>query len=219
MPQAGEDKDDYDVQIMPPRRTAAAAEGKVDVIPEPAGHRDMPAPPEIIEAAGLKGGLEVLNQVIAQYAGRAQGNVTAAGEIHVQLHGKQHGGGGQVGAAHIGGIAVDHPDIEGQVVGNDHLFGVAPQHTERAARAAAVAEATAFLYLRAHLGVALNRAVNQSREKADKQRIVQRVQLHPAAPLVDVDGVTHRGKGEVAQSQRGQQIVAVGQNTSAHGVR
>ena len=116
----------------------------------------MPPPPEIVEGPRLKRGLEVLDQVIAQNARRAQGNVAATGKVHVQLHGKQHRGGHEVRAAHAADIAVDQRDIVAQVVGNDHLFGVAPQHTERAARAAAIAEPAAFLDLRAHLGVALN---------------------------------------------------------------
>ena len=62
----------------------------------------------------------------------------------------------EVRAAHAADIAVDQRDIVAQVVGKDHLFRVAPQHTERAARAAAIAEPAAFLDLRAHLGVALN---------------------------------------------------------------
>ena len=85
-----------------------------------------------------------------------------------------------------------------QVVGKDHLFGVAPQHTERAARAAAIAEPAAFPNLRAHLGVALNGPVDEGGEEADKQSVVQQVCLDPAAALVDIDGVAHRRKGEVA---------------------
>ena len=45
--------------------------------------------------------LEVLDQVIAQNARRAQGNVAAAGKVHVQLHGKQHRGGHEVGLGAI----------------------------------------------------------------------------------------------------------------------
>ena len=44
----------------------------------------MPPPPEIVEGAGLKGGLEVFNQVVPQDTRCAQGDITAAGEIHVQ---------------------------------------------------------------------------------------------------------------------------------------
>ena len=178
----------------------------------------MPPPPEIVEGPRLKRGLEVLDQVIAQNARRAQGNVAAAGKVHVQLHGKQHRGGHEVRAAHAADIAVDQRDIVAQVVGKDHLFGVAPQHTERAARAAAIAEPAAFPDLRAHLGIALNGPVDEGGEEADKQRVVQQVCLDPAAALVDVDGVAHRRKREVAQPQRGQQILPMGEDAAAHRV-
>ena len=158
----------------------------------------MPAAPEIVEAAGLKGGVEVLDQVIAQDARRAQHDVAAARKVHIQLHSKQHGGGKQVRAAHLRHITVDEGNVLAQVIGDDHLFGVAPQHAERAARAAVVAEAAAFLNLRAHLGVALNGAGDERGEEADEQRIVQRVCFDLAASFIHIDGVAHRRKGEVA---------------------
>src|SRR5699024_227503 len=135
-------------------------------------------------------------------------NITAAGKIHVQLHAKQHGGGYQVGAAHSGRVAVDQRHILGKVVGNDHFFGVAPQHAECAARAAVVAETPASLDLRPQVGVPLTGAVDQRGEKADEQRIVERVELDAAAALEYVDGIAQRGKRKIAQAQRGQQVFA-----------
>ena len=178
----------------------------------------MPPPPEIVEGARLKRGLEVLDQVIAQNAGCTQRNVAAAGEIHVQLHGEQHGGRRQVRPAHGGNITVDGCNILPQIVGKDHLFGVAPQHAESTARAALVAEAAAFADLRAQLGVTLDRAVDQRGEEADKQCIVQRVRLDPAAALVDINGVAHGRKGKVAQPQRCQQIFPAGEQAAAQRV-
>ena len=179
----------------------------------------MPPPPEIVEGAGLKGGLEVFDQVVPQDTRRAQGDITAAGEIHVQLHGEQHGGGNEIRAAHAGNITVDQRDILAQVVGNDHFFCVAPQHTKCAACAAAIAEPAALLNLRPHLGVTLDGAVDERGEEADEQRIVQRVRFDPATALEHIDGVAHGRKGEVAEAQGGQQILPVGEEAAAQRIR
>src|SRR5699024_939585 len=133
---------------------------KIYVIAEPASHGDVPAAPELAEAAGFKGRLEVLNQVIPQNTRGTQCNVTAAGKIHVQLNGKQNRSGNQVPPAHTGVIRIHHRNIVAQIVGNDHLFGIAPQHTEGTARAAAVAETAAFLNLRPQLRIAFDGAVD-----------------------------------------------------------
>ena len=179
----------------------------------------MPPPPEIVEGPRLKRGLEVLDQVIAQNARRAQGNVAAIGKVHVQLHGKQHRGGHEVRAAHAADIAVDQRDIVAQVVGNDHLFGVAPQHAERTACAAGVAEPAGFVDLWPKMGVPLNGAGGHGGKKADEQRIMQRVQLNLAAALVYINGVAERSKGKVAQAQRGNHIRAGLQYRAAQDIR
>ena len=195
---------------MPHGAAAAAAQREIDIVPEPAGHADMPPPPEIGKAGGAKGGLEVFDQVIAQDARRAQHDVAAAGKVHIQLQRKQQRGGRQVGAGHVGIVTVDQRYIDGQVVGNDHLFHVAPGHAERAAGAAGIAEPAGFLNLRAQVGVTLDGAGDQRGEKADEHRIVQDVVLHLAPPLEHVDGVAERRKGKIAQPQRRHQVKGVG---------
>ena len=171
----------------------------------------MPAPPYAAEGAGFQRCLKVFQQIVAQNAGRTQNNVAAARKIHIQPYGKQQGGRQQVRSAQFGGVLVHRRNVQVEVVGDDHFFGVAPQHTERAARAAGIAEPAAFFDLRAQMGVALDRTRDQRGEVADKQRIVQRIFFHLAAPFKYVNGVTQRGQRKVAQPHRCQNAAAVGQ--------
>src|SRR5699024_7403442 len=157
---------------------------------------DVPAGPEFAEAGRLKGAVEVFNQVVAQNPCDTQGDVAAAGKVHVQLDGEQHGGRHQVGAVHRVRRTVDKADIPAQVVGNDHLFHVPPQDAEQPARAAAVAEPAGSFDLRAQMRVPLDRAGDHGGEEADEHRVVQQVRLHPASLAEHVDGVAQRGKGE-----------------------
>ena len=177
---------------------AAAAKRNVDIIPQPASQAHVPALPQLGKAGSLERAVKVFQQVIPQNAGSTDGDIAAAGKIQVEPQAEQQGGGHQVGAVHFSGGIVHHLDVQVHIVRQDHLFGVAPQHAERAARAAVVAEAAAFLNLRAHLGVALNGAGDERGEEADEQRIVQRVCFDLAASFIHIDGVAHRRKGEVA---------------------
>ena len=166
----------------------------------------MPPRPQGAEVGGGERVVEVFDQVIPQDTRHAQGDVTAAGEIHVQLHGEQKAGHRKVRAAHGFRRGKDKADILGQVVGNDHLFHVAPQDAEQPARTAAVAEPPRVLDLRAQVGVALNGAGDHRREKADEHGIVQKIRLHAAALAEHVDRVAQRREREIAQPQRREQV-------------
>ena len=73
------------------------------------------------------------------------------------------------------------------------------------------------------MGIALDRTRDQCREVADKQRIVQRIFFHLAAPFEYVDGIAQRGQRKVAQPHRCQNAAAVGHYArkwrSCHNVR
>lgn len=88
------------------------------------------------------------------------------------------------------------------------IFGVAPQHAERTARTAGVAEPAGFVDLWPKMGVPLNGAGGHGGKKTNEQRIMQRVQLNLAAALVYINGVAERSRGKVAQAQQGNHIRA-----------
>ena len=98
--------------------------GKIEIIPEPAGQRDMPPAPVLADAFGQVGVVEVLRQIQPEEAADADGHIAVAGKVKIQLQHvghvpqHQHGGGHGVGG-HRGHPLVD----QGDLVGDDGLFG------------------------------------------------------------------------------------------------
>ena len=126
VPQAGQDKNDHQVAAGAGQAAAAAAQGNVEVIPEPAGKRDMPAAPVFAHALGKVGVIEVFRQVQPEKAADADGHIAVAGKVKIQLHHVSQIPQHQVGGRHGGGGHRCHPLVdERQLVGNQGLFGEA----------------------------------------------------------------------------------------------
>ena len=85
VPQAAEEEDGQQVEIDPRLRDPAAAQRDVDVVAEPGGERDVPAPPEVLHGAGDVGIVEVLDELEAQHPPQPDGHVRVAREIEVDL--------------------------------------------------------------------------------------------------------------------------------------
>jgi len=86
VPQAGERKDDEQVQAGAAQPAAAAAQRDVHIVAEPAGQRDMPPPPVFADRAGEIGVVEVFRQGDTEEFSDADGHITVAGEVKIQLH-------------------------------------------------------------------------------------------------------------------------------------
>ena len=74
-----------EVQVGPPRARAVPAQRQVQVVPEPAGERDVPAPPELGDRPRDVRVVEVLQEVEAEHPCQADGHVRVAGEVEVDL--------------------------------------------------------------------------------------------------------------------------------------
>src|SRR5262249_38601307 len=85
VPQAAEEEDGDQVEIQPPGRHAAAAQGDEKVVAQPGGERDVPAAPEVADGVGDVGVVEVLGQVEAEHPPGADRHVGVAGEVEVDL--------------------------------------------------------------------------------------------------------------------------------------
>src|SRR5699024_6358311 len=94
----------------------------VDIVAEPAAEADVPAPPELLDAAGHIGALEIFGQRDAEQPRAADGNVRIARKITVQLQAEQYGGQNQRQAALVGQRVKDVVGIDGEKIGNDDLF-------------------------------------------------------------------------------------------------
>ena len=86
VPEAGQKKDDQNIGRRPRRADVGAAERDVNVVANPGGQRDVPAPPEIRRGFREVGVIEVLDQLKSEQSRCAAGDVGVCGEIGVNLH-------------------------------------------------------------------------------------------------------------------------------------
>lgn len=105
---------------------AVAAEGNVQVIPQPGGERYVPASPKLGKTLRDVGEVEIDRQLIAEEPGGADGDERVAGEVGKDLHGKSEEQGQQVDGGEIEEVGIGDPEGLGvEVVGNPHLQKVA----------------------------------------------------------------------------------------------
>ena len=90
VPDARDDHRDEHIDVSAQRAMAAAAQREVDVILEPGGQADVPAVPEIAQARGRVGVVEVQHHPEAHQQGDAAGHVGVAAEVEVDLPAERH---------------------------------------------------------------------------------------------------------------------------------
>src|SRR5699024_6690662 len=111
---------------------AVAAQGDIEVIPEPGGQRDMPPAPELGVGAGKVGCLEVIDQIDAQHLGRSHGDGGAAPEVAVQLDAEENGAHNKEPAVKAVFQVIDGIHKNRGAVGDDNFKEVAPDHQQHA---------------------------------------------------------------------------------------
>src|SRR6185312_12634376 len=84
VPQTAQRERDHEVKIRPPAGTLAR-QREVEIIAQPVGQRDVPAPPEIGDVFSTVGMIEIDGQLNAEQQGRAYRDIGVAGEIVVKL--------------------------------------------------------------------------------------------------------------------------------------
>lgn len=83
MPQAACEEHDDLVQILAEFTLSVAAEGNVQIIAEPVGEADMPAPPQFGKAVRGQRAAEIFHQADAEHLARADGDIRTGGKITV----------------------------------------------------------------------------------------------------------------------------------------
>ena len=121
VPKSAHEEDDEDVADDLPFANSRTSQRDVEVVPEPSGKGDVPAPPELRNVALEIGGLEVGHELDAKEFGGAYGDVAVAGEVAVNLERKidspEHKGGPRV----LGVVREDVVGVDGARV-RDHHF-------------------------------------------------------------------------------------------------
>ena len=85
VPQAAEQHREHEVPVRVPAAAAVAAEGDVEVVAQPARQRHVPAAPEVLQAQGDVGRVEVRREADAEEQRDADGDVGVAAEVGVDL--------------------------------------------------------------------------------------------------------------------------------------
>lgn len=76
-----------EVAVLLEFAVAVAAQGNVEKIAQPCAQRNVPAPPEVHDARGFVGGVEVFRQAQAQHKAQTQGHIRIAGKVKIELKG------------------------------------------------------------------------------------------------------------------------------------
>ena len=87
VPQPAEQHRDHQVDVAQRRAVAIAAERDIEIVAQEPRQRHVPAPPEIDDAGGLVGRIEIERQEDAEHQRHADRHVGIAGEIEIELEG------------------------------------------------------------------------------------------------------------------------------------
>ena len=85
VPEPAEHHGDHQVDIAQDAAVAVAAERDVEIVAQELRQRHVPAPPEIDDAGGLVGRIEIERQEDAEHQRNADRHVGIAGEIEIEL--------------------------------------------------------------------------------------------------------------------------------------
>ena len=201
----GEEK----VAKVPRLAHPAAAQGDIEVIPEPGTQGDMPSPPEIADAGGKVGGVEVFQQADAQQLGKAQGHAGVAAEIQIDLQGVGEGGGDEFhGTAGID-VAEHRVHKDAQPVGQYQFLEQPPQNGHQPGAQPVDIPDADFLQ-RPELGQQgigpLDGALDELGEEGGKEGIGQKVFLGRLFAAVDVHQVPHQLEAVEGDAHRHDQM-------------
>ena len=169
----------------------------------------MPAPPELPDAAGDEGVVEVFLEIKAENTAQADGHVAVAAEIKVNLQRVAHcAQPGAAGGELSGGEGKDCVRQEAHLICDQHLFGKAE---EKAADAPGdpVGTELPLRQLPGDIPVAHDGAGDQLGKESNVQQHREETSLHALLVPIDVD--------HIAQALEGEEGDADGQPDPGHG--
>ena len=202
MPQAGEEEDQEQVHIGACRSFAVAAERDVEVVAEEIGEADVPALPELADAARHIGPVEILQEVEAEHARQTYGHIAVAAEVEVDLRGVRDKSQPRYGWRYGGRVQLEDRVGDARAeVGDEHLLGEAHDETADADR-----EPFGVHHplgeLPGHIVVADDRPRDQLREQRDVQRGDPRAALCTRITAVHVHYVAQAVEDEERNADR-----------------
>ena len=156
----------------------------------------MPALPELGDALGEEGALEVLRHFHAKDLRRAHDRIHGAGKVHIELDGIAHRCDGDDAALVLAVVGKDCSDHQVQPVGHNELLGQAVQDAQKAGRQIVPGDRPYVPELLRCVTVAADGAFHDLGEEAHEQRQAAKVGLRWDDPTVDVNGIRYALEGE-----------------------
>ena len=202
MPEAGGRP--HDQYVDEPARPALsiAAQRDIEIIAEPRAQRDMPAPPEIGDAARHIGIVEIAHEFKPEHAPQPHGHIGIAGKVKIDLEREGDYAQPCPHAARRGGGLVHIPQ-RADAVGQQHLLGQADdEHIHARGKLGDAARALAQLVVQ--IAVLQDRAGDELREERHERAERHEVSLRARLAAVEVYGVGHglEGVKRYADGQR-----------------
>ena len=150
----------------------------------------MPATPELRYVTREIGIVEIAHESDAEQFGGTDSDVRIAGEVSVDLEGKEDSGEEQ-GRAGLGIVRCPYLiHIGGAVVGNDDLFEQSPQDLSHTVHCLVVIELAVGLELRQEVGGTFDRSGNELREEGYVGEESDDVACGGYLLAINIDGVT-----------------------------
>jgi len=176
VPQAADQHGQQQVAVLRELAHAASTHRNVQKITQPEAQGDVPAPPEIDNARGFIGRIEVVRQLHAEEEGHADSHVGIAGKIEIQLEGvcqRPHPrfGAGQRKAL-VRGIE-DAVGVGGDAVRQEHFLGKADEEEGHALADVGAGQRLRVGDLRAELRVAHDGAGDDIGKEGGEVRVLK----------------------------------------------
>lgn len=197
VPESAKHHGDEEVPVVAQGSPSIAAEGYVNVVANPRRQRDVPASPEVCNAFGLVGSVEVERKSEAQKKGQPDGHVAVAAEVAVELNGitiqPQ-----QVFNTRVKAWIVEYAvyEIEADVVGDDGFLEKAYENEVNASPEHVAGYSQGLANLRDKVARPYDGACYQLwKERHEESIVEQRGQRGEFAPIY-VNGIAQALKGE-----------------------
>lgn len=208
MPKTAEKHGHEEVEVLTELAVTVAAKGDVEVVLEPRGEADVPAPPELGNRGRLVGAVEVFGKLESEQEGDADGHVGVARKVAVYLEGVTIDGKEVLESAVEVGLVEDAlNEVDGDIVADDGFLEESCDDVEDSHAEHGVGYYEGATYLGDEVACTDDGACHELWEEADVEGIVEQAVEGLDVASIDINGVAERLEGEEGYAH-GQEDVA-----------
>ena len=203
VPQAAQTEGHHRIVVLARLGAAAAAQGDVQIVDQPAVQRHVPAAPEFGDRKREIRLTEVAAEIKAQDTRRTDGGVGITGKVAIDLQRKEDRCQQDRRAAVFVEIPVYRVDNDRSRIGDNHLHKQAVEHHQHTLAEAHQVKAVLSVKLREDIAGLLDRALYDLGEEGYKQRIFKKILFGCDFSFIDVDDIRYQREAHKTDAQRG----------------